>query len=76
MSVLSGPTLGSVPTSRPRRHAVAETPPVEEAPRDRCDAEPRAARERLVREIREQDAEVDVAAAQEVKRLGLLASDR
>jgi hypothetical protein len=36
----------------------------------------RAARERLAREIREGDSEVDVAAAYEVKRLGLIASDR
>jgi hypothetical protein len=39
-------------------------------------AEARAARERLAREIREGDSEVDVAAAEEVKRLGLIASDR
>ncbi len=39
-------------------------------------AEARAARERLVREIREGDSEVDVATADEVKRLGLIASDR
>jgi hypothetical protein len=39
-------------------------------------AEARAARERLTREIREGDSGVDVAAADEVKRLGLIASDR
>jgi hypothetical protein len=39
-------------------------------------AEARAARERLVREIREGDSEVDIAAADEAKRLGLIASDR
>jgi hypothetical protein len=39
-------------------------------------AEARAARVRLVREIREGDSEVDIAAADEVKRLGLIASDR
>jgi len=39
-------------------------------------AEARAARERLVREIREGDSEVDIAAADEVKRLRLIASDR
>jgi hypothetical protein len=39
-------------------------------------AEARAARDRLVREIREGDSEVDVATADEVKRLGLIASDR
>jgi hypothetical protein len=36
----------------------------------------RAARERLTREIREGDSEVDIAAANEVKRLGLIAPDR
>jgi hypothetical protein len=36
----------------------------------------REARERLVREIREGDSEVDIAAAEEVKRLRLIASDR
>ena len=39
-------------------------------------AEARAARERLAREIREGDSEVDIAAADEVKRLGLISSDR
>jgi hypothetical protein len=39
-------------------------------------AEARAARERLAREIREGDSEIDVAAADEVKRLGLIGSDR
>ena len=39
-------------------------------------AEARAARERLAREIREGETEVDVTAADEVKRLGLIASDR
>jgi hypothetical protein len=39
-------------------------------------AEARAARERLAREIREGGSEVDIAAADEVKRLGLIGSDR
>jgi hypothetical protein len=66
-----------VPTSRPR-HTVTETPPVQEALDELREngAEARVARERLVREIREGDSEVDIAAAEEVKRLGLIASNR
>jgi hypothetical protein len=41
---------------------------------DHHDAEGRAARERLAREIREGASEVDVAAAEEAKRRGLIAS--
>ena len=56
MLVQHGATLIAMPTSHPR-HTITETP--------------QAVRESLLREIREGTIEIDIAAADEVKYLGL-----